>query len=265
MAIPAALTEAGGDKLIPLVYDNTGTNAAAAFRGVVPRTVNASQLAYLGVATHPDAGAFAAGDPVVVAGGYDSVGAVVRKIAVDASSRIIVRPQAVYDAGGGVNAFGHPKILARAAQNGEQVGWLAIGSHVDAAAFTASTDPVAVVGGVQSGGTTVRKLAVDSSGRIITTTDRVFTGQGHAQVSTPGTAVQLRSSSTVCRLIQIIADAGNTAAMYFGVVGVTADTNATTGGYQLGAGKQMTIDATNLNIVYVNSTAAGGVSFLYWV
>ena len=49
MAIPAALTEAGGDKILSLAYDASGDNAAAALSARKTRTLNGSVVGELDV------------------------------------------------------------------------------------------------------------------------------------------------------------------------------------------------------------------------
>jgi hypothetical protein len=258
MAIPNALTEGAGDKMLPLLYDDAGSNAAAAWRGVVMRVLNGSPVAYLGVGSHPDAGAWEAGDPVTVAGAVE--GTTVRKLVADSSGRLIIRPLGAYDSGG-TNVFGHPRLVAGAALNGEQVGWLGTATNADAAAFAASGG---VVVGAGVDGSTVRKHVADTVGRLLVSDRLTFGGNGATTVSVTGTAVALRASTT-CRRVQIRAHSGNANTLYIGTSGVLASTDATNGGYQLAGGGSVVIDVTNLDLVFVNGTAGQGCSYIWWL
>lgn len=261
MAIPTALTEGAGDKMLPLVYDNAGTNAAAVWRSVVTRTINGSPLGHVGVGTHPDAATWTAADPIVVMGGVDNT--VVRKLAVDASGRLVGRPAGIYDAGGGNNAYGHARLVAGTAVNGEQYGWQGVATHQDGVAGFTAPQGIVVIGGYD--GANVRKLLSDTVGRVRTYEDYTLAGQGHLNV-VAGTATALRAASTPFRKIRIIADGDNAVPVFLGVAGVTADETGATGGYQLRANVDVEWSgAGNLNAVFINGTSAlAGVSFLYW-
>lgn len=66
MAIPAAPTEGGGDKILFLVNDNGGTNQAALMRAYFPATINAEVQAHLG--TYPISGTTKTGYKATTAG-----------------------------------------------------------------------------------------------------------------------------------------------------------------------------------------------------
>lgn len=261
MAVPTAPTEAGGDKVLFLTHDVGGTNTPGIFRGVVPRTVNGTVLSYAGIATHADAQAFVSGDPVVLAGVWEAGSpGTVRKMLGDASGRVVVRPPGAYDAGGGANGFGHPTLVAKATVNGEDVGWLGVGSHADGATYS-GTQPVTVIGGVYS--TTAKKAISDSDGRLITDRGHTFGGNGH-QAVTGSVATALRST-TACRKVLIKADSTNAGVVYVGIASVTANTTGNTGGFQMApTDPPITVEVADLASVYIHGTNGYGVSYLWW-
>ena len=259
MTVPAALTELGGDKLLGPMYDNGGANAFAVLRGIVSRTQNGNPVAALQIGTHGDGGTIVAGDAVVLIAGID--GTTVRKVLVDASGRQISRPMLVYNSGGN-NAFAHPRTIGQGTLNSEAVGHLAVGSHADGATFVDS-DPVSLIAGTQSGGTTIRRLLTDASGNLKTDTALTFGGSGATAVAVTGTRVALRATLAV-REVRIKAHPANANVLYVGGSTVTADTTAATGGYQLSAGQEILIRVADLATVYINGTAGQGCSWLYW-
>jgi hypothetical protein len=261
MAVPTAPTEAGGNSILFLTHDVGGTNTPGILRGVVPRTVNATILSYLGIATHADGGAFVAGDPVVLNGIWESGSpGTVRKMLGDSSGRIITRPMGVYN-NGGSNAFGHPHLVGQAALNGEPAGWLGVASHIDGGSWVASGG-IVVVGGVDTA--TPRKAKVDSTGRFMVNADYTFGGHGHVNVA-GGPARAALAGSTPCRLVVVKADKGNANTLYLGGASVTADEVAGTGGLQLEPGEASPfLQVANLNALYVHGIAAQGASFMYW-
>lgn len=259
MAVPAAPTEAGGNGILFLTHDVGGTNTPGILRGVRPRTVNGTILSYTGIATHADADAWTANDPVVLGAVYDPTGAgAVRKLLGDASGRIVPRPLGVYDSGGS-NAFGHPRLIGQDTLNSEARGWLGFATHKDGDTFVQATDGVVVLAGVVQSGNAVKDIAVDASGRVVT--DEALSIGGNGATAVSGTRAQLRSS-TACRKVRVV---NNTAAVvYVGNSTVTADTNASTGGYQLvAAGSAVDVETTNTNLVYVIGTT-GSVSYIWW-
>lgn len=181
MAIPAALLEGNGDKLLPLIWDDSGTNRAALFKAVYQHDLNGEDAAHMGIGTHIDGDSWSAGGPVVL--------------------------MAVED------------------------------------------------------GSNVRSLAGNSTGELIVAAPSyTFGGNAHANVSVTGTAVQLASNA--CKRVIIAADNDNSGAIYIGGSGVTND-EAATGGLQLDAGQQLTLDVTNTNVVYINGTSGEGVGYIY--
>lgn len=269
MAAPAALQEGGGDKVGSLMYSNVGVAAWAHHKGIVKQTLTGitsgtEPFASAAVGTHADVQAWSAGDAIVVVGGHDPVNAVVRKLSVDASGRLAVRPAPAYLSSGTL-AFAHPRALLQQTVGGDVVAWSAAASHLDAANFGAG-EPLMVIGGVELGGTAIHKLAVDSGGRVVISTANAFGGSGHANVAGGPTSTPLRTS-TVIKRVRIKADSDNAAIIYVGTSSVTANEVTTTGGFQLNAGDTLDIEATSLNLanIYIHSTTAGvGVSYLYW-
>lgn len=261
MAAPAALTEAGGDKVLHLVHDVGGTTTPGWARGVRPRTINGDIYLYTGIATHADGDAFTAGDPVVLNGVWESGSpGTVRKMAGDSGGRIITRPLGVYN-NGGTNAFGHPHLVGGAALNGEQAGWLGVGSHADAATWVASGG-VLVGAGVDN--TTVRKFKVDGAGRLTTSDDFTFGGTSHVDVAAGPNRAQL-SANQACRAVIVKADKGNLNTLYLGGSGVTANETSGTGGLQLEPGEATPlIKVTNLNLLYIHGTAGQGASLMWF-
>jgi len=93
MTVPAAPTESGGDKLLFLVYDNGGANAAALIRGIAKATLNSESVAHLAVASQIDGQTHGASAPLVMVGGSD--GTVTRKLLVNSDGRLSVELQEV--------------------------------------------------------------------------------------------------------------------------------------------------------------------------
>jgi hypothetical protein len=257
MAIPAAPTELGGAKMIFLIYDNAGDNDPAILRGVAPIAVNGETLASLGIATHGDAETFDVNDPVVVIAGVENGAA--RRLSVDASGRLVGRPGLAYD-GGSAPAFAHQRALGEAALEGEQAAAAQVATHLNGATFGA-TDPVVMLAGLF--GTVVKRLAVDTDGRLLIADDPAFGGAGHK--NTDGTAKQFKTASTPCRRIKIKADPGNAATVYIGAATVTANDTEATGGFQLAPGQETDWPVANVDQLYVIGTNADGVSFAWFV
>lgn len=256
MAIPSALLEGGGDKMLPLVFDDTGENKAALWKAIGVHTINAEDFAHVGVATHEDAATWAAGDPVVVIAGYE--GTTVRGLLADATGRLIPRPQAVYN-NGGSNAFAHPQIIARETLNSEEIGWLAVGSHVESGTF-APSDAVTVIAGIDAAGTTAYGFLVDDTGGVRPGTYGLG-GNDHVNIAVSGTAIQLGTNT--CRRVKIAADNNNAGAIYIGDSAVTNDEVDATGGYQLDASQQVEFDIANTDLLYINGADTDGIGFIW--
>lgn len=140
----------------------------------------------------------------------------------------------------------------------------AIGTHLDGDGFTAA-DQVVLAAGVD--GSTIRKLTVDSSGRLIlspASSVGALTGTGHKNIAATGTAIALRSS-TACVSVVVKADAANAGTIFVGISTVTNDETAGTGGLQLEPGESIGIDVANVATVFINGTAGDGASFLWEV
>lgn len=265
MAVPDAPTEGTGAKVVFLVWDNGGTPDTAFFRGVGTEVIDGLRVGHLAVATHADGETFNASDQIVATGGFDTVGGVVRKQLVDTSGRLIGRPMLVYNSAGN-NAFAHPRSIAESALNGEPTAAMAVGTHAQATAVAAS-DPVAVIAGVSA--SNAKALAADTSGRLLTAQPFTLAGFGHTNMATTGTAVKLRSGTTVCRRARVKADPGNVGTIYLGMVGVTNTEDPTTGGYQLSPGQEVLLDGdpldlTNLYINGLGTPSLDGVSLIWW-
>jgi hypothetical protein len=95
MAIPNAPVEGGLDKMLFLVYDDGGANAAALIRGIGDEPLNGETVAHLAVASQVDGQTHGSSAPLVMIGGSD--GTVTRKALVDAAGRLVtVSPTNVF-------------------------------------------------------------------------------------------------------------------------------------------------------------------------
>ncbi len=112
-----------------------------------------------------------------------------------------------------------------------------------------------------------------SNGRLVDDSDREYVllggagtiGNGSKNVTTAGTDVALSSSSVPCRSVAIMAKLTNTGYIAVGSAGVDA-TVSSGDGVLLAAGDTMTIDVSDLNLVYIDSTVNGeGVRYTYIV
>lgn len=258
MAVPAALQEAGGDKVAGLLYDTGAANAWAWFRGIANAVQQSEAVAALQVGTQADASTWVAGGPIVVIGGLD--GTTVRKAAVDASGQFKLQPQLVWDNGGAV-ADARFRAISKDALAGTAIGHLAVATHADGATWAAASGGIVVIGGLDN--TTVRKVKVDASGRQYTVDDAVLAGTGHRDIASTGVALSLRSS-TVCRRLVVKADKANVGIIYVGIVGVLGSNDANNGGYQLDPAGAITLNVQNVATVYINGTAGEGVSYAWW-
>jgi hypothetical protein len=258
MAVPNAPTDLGGTKVMFLLWDNGGENEAAFLRGVGRQLVNGESVAHLAVATHMDGESFDASDQVVAIGAVNE--GVVRKVVADASGRLVLRPALAYD-GGAVPAFAHQRAIGQAALEGEDAAHAGVATHLDGGAFAAS-EPVVVAAGVHDAA--AKRLVADAQGRLIVAAEASFGGAGHKNVIATGTAVPLRASTLPCRRVRVKADAANSGPVYLGASAVTSNEVEATGGYQLEAGDWTDVDVTDVMSLFINGTAADGVSYLYW-
>ena len=89
MALPNPLISTGNSsKLFPIVYDVGGVNTAAVVKAVRVTPVNGENMGHMGVATHAQGTAWAAGDPVVVVVGLD--GTTLRPLLVNSSGGLTI-------------------------------------------------------------------------------------------------------------------------------------------------------------------------------
>jgi archaellum component FlaF (FlaF/FlaG flagellin family) len=90
-------------------------------------------------------------------------------------------------------------------------------------------------------------------------------GDGRQVVATAGTRVQLSSTSTLCKKVEITAFTGNTAAVVVGSSTVVA-AEGTERGKILFPGDSVTIYVDNLNKIYIDARVSGeGVSYIYYL
>jgi hypothetical protein len=93
--------EAEGDKVLFVIWDDTGTNREALLRAIHKIVQNLEPLAHLAVASHEDGVAVDVNEPVVLAAGSD--GTYVLKLLVDALGSLVVAGQGTAGfPGGGV-------------------------------------------------------------------------------------------------------------------------------------------------------------------
>ena len=105
--------------------------------------------------------------------------------------------------------------------------------------------------------------ASDDSAPQLTTDFTMLAGHGYKAVAAGPVATALRSSATPCHRITVSADINNTATLYVGLTGVTANTNNTTGGHQLQPGEHWTFGIDDVSKVFIHGTAGEGASFAY--
>ena len=125
---------------------------------------------------------------------------------------------------------------------------------------------------VQADGTALMKAAgvtvvvtgsTDDSATQLTTDFTMFTGHGGQVVAAGPVRTKLLSSVTACRRVTVKAHVTNAATLYLGLSAVTADTNNTTGGFQLSPGEAMTFGIDDVSKIYIHGTAGEGASFVY--
>jgi hypothetical protein len=92
----------------------------------------------------------------------------------------------------------------------------------------------------------------------------ILKGDGRRTVTAAGTAVQLTSTDTPCRLITFQAERDNTGYVAIGASTVVA-AQGSERGINLAAGDAVDIYVNNLTQVYVDSTVNGdGVAYVYY-
>lgn len=79
---------------------------------------------------------------------------------------------------------------------------------------------------------------------------------------TGSTAQQILGTSTPAQWAIVRARAANAGTIYIGKSDVTADTNATTGGFPLSAGEMLGVPCNNLTEIYIRGTSGDGVSWI---
>lgn len=84
---------------------------------------------------------------------------------------------------------------------------------------------------------------------------------GGKTIAVTGTAVVI-ALSTSCQAVLVVANSDNTDSVFVGNSTVTNDYDTATSGYELQPGATVGIAINNLNKVYVNGTAADGVSYI---
>lgn len=84
---------------------------------------------------------------------------------------------------------------------------------------------------------------------------------GNTQLSGT-TAQQLIVTSTPAQWAILRARASNSGTIYIGKSDVTADTNATTGGFPINAGEMMGVPCNNLNQIYIRGSSGDGVAWI---
>lgn len=91
----------------------------------------------------------------------------------------------------------------------------------------------------------------------------LLAGHGGRAIAAGPTRTALAAGATPALRITVKAWVTNTNTLYLGTLTVTADTNITTGGFQLSPGESMTFGIEDVADVYIHGTAGEGVSFLY--
>lgn len=92
-----------------------------------------------------------------------------------------------------------------------------------------------------------------------------FTPAGQrAVILTGATALALASSSTPVAVVLIKARRANAGIVYWGNSNVTADENASTGGYQLDPGDMVTVATADLADEYIRGTSGDGVTIRWY-
>lgn len=103
----------------------------------------------------------------------------------------------------------------------------------------------------------------DDSATQLTTDFTMLAGHGYQAVAAGPTATALRGSATPCHRVTVSADVNNTATLYVGLTGVTADSDNDTGGHQLQPGEHWTFGIDDVSKVFIHGTAGEGASFAY--
>lgn len=108
-------------------------------------------------------------------------------------------------------------------------------------------------------------LPRDPNGTAIQGTFQSMTDGTRVTVTTPGTAVQLTSTSTVCKMLIIQALFSNTHNIAVGGSGVLA-TVGSEKGITLNPGATYTIPVVDVSLIYIDAiTGTEGVTYQYFV
>lgn len=92
-----------------------------------------------------------------------------------------------------------------------------------------------------------------------------FTPAGQCAVLLTGSAAQpLAAQATPVSVVLIKARRANAGTVYWGGSNVTADENASTGGYQLDPGDMVTVATADLANEYIRGTAGDGVTLRWY-
>jgi hypothetical protein len=91
----------------------------------------------------------------------------------------------------------------------------------------------------------------------------ILTATGAQVVAAGPVRTKLLASATPCRRVTVKALSTNAAMLYVGLTGVTANTNNTTGGFQLAASEAFTFGIDDVSKVYIHGAAGEGASFAY--
>lgn len=103
----------------------------------------------------------------------------------------------------------------------------------------------------------------DNAATQLTTDFTMLTGHGGQVVAAGPVRTKLLASTTACRRITVKAFVTNSDTLYLGLSTVTANTNNTTGGFQLSPGEAMTFGIDDVSKIYIHGTAGEGASFVY--
>jgi len=108
-----------------------------------------------------------------------------------------------------------------------------------------------------------RVVLYDSSGNEILGGAGSAIGDNRQTVTTAGTRVQLSAASVPCKKVVISALQGNSGVIVVGGITVVASA-ATRRGIPLNPLDTITVEVSNLNLIYLDSSVNGeGVSYLY--
>lgn len=97
----------------------------------------------------------------------------------------------------------------------------------------------------------------------LVTDSTLLTATGAQVVAAGPVRTKLLASATPCLRITVKAFADNADTLYVGLTGVTANTNNTTGGFQLSPGEAFTFGIDDVSKVYIHGTVGEGASFAY--